>query len=185
MDELIKICSCGVILPVRNKSGKCRKCYKTEYEKQYCLNRYAGDVAFANKQKQRTNQYRRTHNQQRIKYNTEYRKRRERDDLSFKLANYLRSRLTHAISGNLRGGSAVRDLGCSLEEFRSYLESLWQPGMSWDNYNRKGWHIDHIQPLSKFDLTDPSQFKKACHYTNLQPLWADDNWKKGDKYVVC
>ena len=56
--------------------------------------------------------------------------------------------------------------------------------MSWDNYGRTGWHIDHIIPLSKFDLTDREQFLKACHYTNLQPLWAKDNLIKGNKFDV-
>ncbi len=51
--------------------------------------------------------------------------------------------------------------------------------MSWDNYGE--WHIDHIVPLSSFDLTDKSQVNKVCHYTNLQPLWAIDNLRKGDR----
>lgn len=53
--------------------------------------------------------------------------------------------------------------------------------MSWDNWSLKGWHIDHIYPLSKFDLTDPKEFKKACHCTNLQPLWATENIIKSAK----
>jgi len=53
--------------------------------------------------------------------------------------------------------------------------------MTWGNYGQSGWQIDHIIPLSKFDLTDRDQFLKACHYTNLQPLWMEDNYSKNDK----
>jgi hypothetical protein len=72
-------------------------------------------------------------------------------------------------------------LGCSIEFLKAHLESKFQPGMSWDNWSHKGWHVDHIVPISAFDLTDEAQLKQACHYTNLQPLWAKDNLKKHAK----
>ena len=53
--------------------------------------------------------------------------------------------------------------------------------MTWKNYGRNGWHIDHILPCSSFDLTDPEQRRKCFHYTNLQPLWEIDNIRKSDK----
>jgi hypothetical protein len=55
--------------------------------------------------------------------------------------------------------------------------------MSWGNYGFRGWHIDHIIPLASFDLTDREQFLKACHHTNLQPMWAKENLSKGSKLV--
>jgi hypothetical protein len=67
----------------------------------------------------------------------------------------------------------------NIEHIRAHLESKFQPGMTWANYGQ--WEIDHIKPLSRFDLTDPEQLKQACHYTNLQPLWAADNRKKNNK----
>ncbi len=82
-----------------------------------------------------------------------------------------------------RPGSAVRDLGCSILEFRAYIEALFQPGMEWKNWGRKGWHLDHIRPLASFDLTDREQFLVACHYTNYQPLWWRDNILKGARMV--
>lgn len=110
-----------------------------------------------------------------------YRAKRYRTDINFKLAIRLRSRLSMAIRGKVKLGSAVKDLGCTLDELKIYLESKFQSGMSWDNYGQKDWHIDHVIPLASFDLTDKEQFLKACHYTNLQPLWAIDNLRKSDK----
>lgn len=73
-----------------------------------------------------------------------------------------------------------RDLGCSLGEFKLYIENQFEPGMTWDNYGTK-WHLDHFIPLSYFDLNDRTQFLEAFHYTNVQPLWAKDNLKKSNK----
>lgn len=55
----------------------------------------------------------------------------------------------------------------------------WWPGMSWEN--RSEWELDHKHPLSRFDLSDPAQRARACHYTNIQPLWRSDNRRKGAK----
>jgi len=52
--------------------------------------------------------------------------------------------------------------------------------MNWDNWGIYGWHIDHIKPLASFDLTKREQLFEAVHYTNLQPLWANENLSKGD-----
>jgi len=114
-------------------------------------------------------------------YNNAYDIKRKSVDILYRLSSNLRSRMSHAITGRKGWPSAIRHLGCTVEELRKYLESKFQPGMTWNNYGHKGWHIDHIIPLSNFDLSDPEQFKKACHYTNLQPLWAADNLAKGAK----
>ena len=63
---------------------------------------------------------------------------------------------------------------------RIYLTTKFKPDMTWENYGQ--WHIDHIRPLSSFNLSDFSQLSTACHYTNLQPLWANENIRKGDKW---
>ena len=104
-------------------------------------------------------------------------------DIQFKLSHNLRARLHSAIKGNYKVGSAVKDLGCTVEELKQYLESKFLPGMTWDNWTIDGWHIDHIKPLTSFDLIDREQLLEACHYTNLQPLWAKDNLSKGAKTV--
>jgi hypothetical protein len=104
---------------------------------------------------------------------------RRQSNVQLRMAENLRVRLYNAIKHNSKVGSAVSDLGCTMEEFKAYIENKFVEGMTWENYGQ--WHLDHIIPISSFDLTDYEQVKKACHYTNLQPLWALDNLKKGDK----
>ena len=106
--------------------------------------------------------------------------RRQQDPIHRLVCN-LRTRLSRAVRGKYKGGSAVRDLGCSIEELMVHLSSMFALGMSRDNYGQ--WQIDHIVPLASFDLTKPTQVKRACHYTNLQPLWAEDNARKGAQLV--
>ena len=108
-------------------------------------------------------------------------KERQLEDIQYKLKVNLRKRLLRAIKIDQKSGSAIEDLGCTIQFFKNYLESKFKPGMSWENYGLYGWHIDHVIPLSKFNLQNREDFLKACHYTNLQPLWATDNLKKGDK----
>lgn len=115
----------------------------------------------------------------RVAYNIRYQKIRIAKDPEFKLSIRLRTRLYKAIKRNSLVGSAVGDLGCTVSELKLHLEKQFQPGMTWDNWSILGWHIDHKIPLCKFNLLNRKQFLKAVHYTNLQPLWASDNLKKG------
>jgi hypothetical protein len=112
-----------------------------------------------------------------------YRVDRRKTNPEYKIRYYLRSRLYKVIKGNKKVGSFIEDLGCSLALLREHLEKKFQPGMSWENYGLYGWHIDHIIPLVSFDLTDREQFLRACHFSNLQPLWASDNLSKGGKIL--
>lgn len=114
---------------------------------------------------------------------TKYEKTKRHTDPIFKLKKNLRRRLHGVLKGKIKKGSSIELLGCTPKELKTYLESKFKPGMSWDNYNFNGFHIDHIKPLSSFDLTDFEQLKQACHYTNLQPLWAKENLIKSDKII--
>ena len=107
-----------------------------------------------------------------------YQKARSAVDINYRLSRTLRCRLRGAIVNSQRSGSAVRDLGCDIPTFKTYIESKFLPGMAWDNWGTRGWHLDHIIPLVRFDLTDRNQLLAATHYTNLQPLWARDNLVK-------
>lgn len=104
--------------------------------------------------------------------------RREKRNPNSRIAAGLRARLRVAIRREYRAGSAVRMLGCSIRQFRKWLQSKFLPGMTWQNYGR--WHIDHVRPLSSFNLRDARQLAKACHFSNLQPLWAEDNLRKSN-----
>lgn len=115
---------------------------------------------------------------------------RKREDVQYRLTCSLRSRLYRAISKNLKSGSAVRDLGCSIEFLKEHLEKQFYPHpktgekMTWGNYGVSGWHVDHIKPLTIFDLTKREHLLEACKFTNLQPLWAEENLKKSNKVEV-
>lgn len=78
-------------------------------------------------------------------------------------------------------GKSVQLFGCTSVELKRHLESLFTEGMSWSNWGRgRGcWNIDHIIPLAAFDMRDREQRHKANHYSNLRPLWYEENAKKG------
>jgi len=113
----------------------------------------------------------------------EYLRNKNKTNIQFHLTNNLRKRLVKAVREEYKSGSAVSDLGCSIPEFKAYIENQFVEGMSWDNWGVYGWHLDHEVPLYLFDLTKREQFLKACHYTNIQPLWAKDNLQKNKFYA--
>jgi len=124
------------------------------------------------------------------KTNKIYLRNKRKNSLQFKIKERLRVRLRHAVKASLKNkenktGSSVDGLGCTVGFFIEYLESKFTKGMNWENYGLKGWHMDHIQPLSSFNLTNKEDFSKACHYTNIQPLWWYDNLKKAQKTGEC
>jgi len=108
-------------------------------------------------------------------------KRNYENNIQTKLSSILRSRFYMALKENKKIDSAIKLLGCSREDLIKHIESQFVEGMSWDNWSVNGWHIDHIRPVSSFDLSDPLQVEKCFHYTNLQPLWAKDNLSKSNK----
>jgi hypothetical protein len=103
-------------------------------------------------------------------------------DASFRLGELLRSGVRKAVKQGWRSGSAVRDLGCSIEDLKVHIESLFEPGMSWENWGSGDgeWSIDHIFPLAETDLTDRTQFLAAANWRNLRPMWHGDNIRKSD-----
>jgi hypothetical protein len=107
-------------------------------------------------------------------------KKNQSSNIDYRIKRAIRARLNSALKKGYRKQSSISYLGCDLEFFKSYISNLFTDGMSWDNYGE--WHIDHIKPLSLFDLSKRDEVQKAQHYTNLQPLWAKDNILKSNKY---
>lgn len=91
-------------------------------------------------------------------------------------------RIADALPVGVEMAGTVEELiGCSIAEFRSHIEQQFRDGMGWAV---DGWHIDHILPVSLFDLSDAKQQKKCFHYSNTQPLLASDNASKSDRVIV-
>lgn len=118
-------------------------------------------------------------------YRTARTRHRMATDLNYVIRQKLRTRIGMALfrHGTEKSRSTVALLGCSIDELKRHIESLWKPGMTWENWKRHGWHVDHIRPCASFDLTDLDQQRQCFHYTNLQPLWAFDNLSKGPRLV--
>ena len=100
-----------------------------------------------------------------------------------KIRDNLSSRMKLALKEqNLTKRNTTAELtGCSIKFLKQYLERKFKPGMTWKNHGRFGWHIDHIRPCSKFDLSNHLQQKICFNYQNLQPLWAKENILKSNK----
>lgn len=111
-----------------------------------------------------------------------YSRNRYNSDEVFRLKVNLKTRMKiYCKSKGFEKGGLVETLGCSWEEFKTYIESKWSDGMSWDNYKKDGWHLDHIIPLASAKTRE--EVNALFHYSNLQPLWAEDNYKKGSKIL--
>lgn len=107
-------------------------------------------------------------------------KRRD-EDPQYRMKMALHVRLYDAVKHQkgTKSAKTLEMLGCTVEQLQTFLEAEFTEGMTWDNYGE--WHIDHILPCASFNLEDPEEQKKCFHWTNLQPLWATDNIRKGAK----
>lgn len=117
----------------------------------------------------------------RREWSNNYFSQRAKEDIEFRIIKNLRTRLYtwFARTGEKKNTSIKSLVGCSKKYLVKYLENKFKSGMTWKNYGE--WHIDHIKPLSKFNIKDQKEIEIAMHYTNLQPLWAPENLSKGNR----
>lgn len=116
-----------------------------------------------------------------IDFNNKRERERRLSDPGYLILRRCRVRLACAVrdAKTKKFARTCELLGCSVQELRDHIESKFKPGMSWDN--RDMWHVDHIIPCARFDLTKEDQQRICFHYSNLQPLWAKENIVKGKK----
>jgi len=106
-------------------------------------------------------------------------KRKKQENPFLRLYDAYRSRVYAYFVGKNKSISTMKMLGCSQKDFRDHIEKQFQEGMNWDNYGIDGWHIDHHIPLASAQTEE--DLIRLNHYTNFQPLWAEDNLRKSDK----
>jgi len=157
--------------------------FKTHKKKNLSIEEIQKQKEYRNKNKDKLFLY--THNW-RIKnkeHNKNYKNWKRQINIQFKLIENLRARMGRAIKYNdaIKSDTTIKLIGCDLDILKQYLENKFKDGMSWNNYGE--WHIDHILPCASFDLVNEEEQKKCFHYKNLQPLWAQDNYKKSSKIL--
>lgn len=130
------------------------------------------------KHKERIKEYRKTNKNSRA----DYQKKLLKTNVIYKVSSLCRTRIYHflKVKNLTKKHKTFEIIGCTPQFLKEYLEQKFIEGMSWDLMG-KHIHIDHIIPLSSANTEE--EVYKLCHYTNLQPLWAEDNLKKGFKIV--
>ena len=153
----------------RKEYYKKNKEYHKEYHKKY----YKKNKEIL---KEKYKEYRKNSKEYRNRYN----RNRKKTDHLYKLKCTLRSAMWRSFKKRRwnKNSKSQELLGCDFEIVKTHLEKQFTKDMNWGNYGK--WHIDHIIPLSVAD--NKHEVEMLCHYTNLQPLWAKDNFSKSDSF---
>jgi hypothetical protein len=140
-----------------------------------------------NKQKIRIKEWKKDNKEKVREGNRRYKMLRMKRDPSYRLSARFGTAISDAVTGAKKRIRWSHLVGYDVETLKNHLESKFQPGMTWENYGKNGWHIDHIIPKSSFHYTsyEDEEFKKCWSLSNLQPLWAADNMAKGNKMGVA
>jgi hypothetical protein len=95
-----------------------------------------------------------------------------KNDVIFKLKKLIRCRLNQSLKANKsnKNNSSIKYIGCSIEEFKLYIEKQFLPEMSWDNWGRI-WELDHKKGCCNFDLNIESEVYKCFNYKNQKPIF--------------
>ena len=112
-----------------------------------------------------------------------YERKYSKDNIRFRISKNIRCCVAQSLKGNKHGQHWETLVGYTLKELMTHLEKQFTDGMTWENYGK--WHIDHVVPISLFSFESYNDlaFKECWHLHNLQPLWATDNIRKGNRYM--
>jgi hypothetical protein len=173
-----------------NKDGKhiyCRSCLKPLSDTWYKVSKESrADYykTYRDQNKEYFNQYSNIHYHTKKELYREWNRTKYQTDLGFKLRHVTAARISQALKTyqTLKKDRTIEYLGCTMDEYTYYLEQMFTPDMSWDNYGEY-WEIDHIKPIDAFDLNDEDQLYEAFKYTNTQPLKKEDNREKSNRYL--
>lgn len=111
-------------------------------------------------------------------------RRRDRSKARLKSHQLIKERLSNRLrellskKGLQKQNSITKYMGCSPKEMMAHIESKFHDGMSWSNYGVNGWHLDHIIPCKKFDLSKEDHCHVCFNWRNIRPLWGKDNWTR-------
>jgi hypothetical protein len=163
----------------RNYCKSCQKEMSKKYKDRLGIEFKERKRKWADENKEKVKQYRKKTYQKHGKRISKEKYEKMKSDPTKYLKILMRRRITAILNSKNLSKRLPREqiVGCSYENLKTYLESKFEDSMTWEN--RGKWHIDHIIPLSS--ATNEEEVYKLCHYTNLQPLWAEDNLKKGKK----
>ena len=163
----------------KRKERSSKSYYKNKHNPETIERRRKNAKAYRDRNSEKLNKlsrkYYKENRERLIEQKLEYYANNENACIAKKLRENIRTKFRS--QNQRKNRSTMELLGVSILHASKHLEKKFQPGMSWDNHGE--WHIDHIIPCASFDLTKPSEQKKCFHYTNLQPLWARENLKKG------
>lgn len=156
----------------------CKKCVGIRGRNRY--NKIKDTLRYKEINKRAQEKRRATKNAEIREYNNRYYEGKYNNDLQFKLLSVLRQRVRNALKGEVKEETTKELLGCTIDYFKTWIESKFESGMTWMNHGRgEGmWHLDHIKPCAMFDLSNIEQRHECFHFSNYQPLWEGDNLEK-------
>lgn len=168
----------------KNKESIAKRMKKYQEMNKEILSEKGKEYRKKNKEKiiEKSKVYAATHKEQIRAYTNNYVKKRMESDACFKLRRATSGRIRQALKHGDKTKTTKELIGCDVEYLKEHLEKQFKDGMNWENHGTHGWHIDHIRPCASFDLSDEQQQRECFHYSNMQPLWADENIKKSDKW---